>query len=161
VRIDLDGVPGWTSPPFTRWWRERSGAIITPVPDVDLALVILAVEDLSRSVAFYRAVLGWEQPVSTPVYAELASPNGLRLGLYDRRSFGHNIGQVPAPIAGPVATTEIYLYADDLEAVLARASDAGAKVLSPASERPWGDRVGYIADPDGYVVAVAARPRVR
>ncbi|HZK78486.1 MAG TPA: VOC family protein, partial [Gemmatimonadaceae bacterium] len=102
------------------------------VHDARLALVILAVEDLPRSIAFYRAVLGWTQPVDTPVYAELASPNGMRLGLYDRRSFGINIGQVPAPIAGPVATTEIYLYADDLEAVLARARDAGATVLSPA-----------------------------
>lgn len=128
--------------------------------DVHLALVILAIEELPRSIAFYRAVLGWEQPVSTPVYAELSSPNGMRLGLYDRRGFGNNIGQVPVPIAGPVATTEIYLYADDLEAVLARASDAGAKMLSAPSERPWGDRVGYVADPDGYVVAFAeARPR--
>ena len=111
--------------------------------------------ELPRSIAFYRAVLGWEQPVNTPVYAELASPNGMRLGLYDRRNFGNNIGQVPAPIAGLIATTEIYLYADDLEAVLVRASDAGAKMLGPPSERPWGDRVGYVADPDGYVVAFA------
>lgn len=125
--------------------------------DVKLALVILAVEDVARSTAFYRAILGWEQPVDTPVYVELASPNGMRLGLYDRRSFGTNIGAAPAAIVAPVATTELYLYADDLDVVLTRASDAGAKTLSPASERQWGDRVGYVADPDGYVVAFAAR----
>lgn len=125
--------------------------------DVKLARVILAVEDVARSTAFYRYVLGWEQLVNTSAYVELASPNGIRLGLYDRRSFGTNIGGVPAAIQGPVATTELYLYADDLDAVLTRASDAGAKTLSPASERQWGDRVGYVADPDGYVVAFAAR----
>ncbi len=127
--------------------------------DVRLALVILAVEQLPRSIAFYDRVLGWSQPIDTPVYAEFASPNGMRLGLYDRRSFGNNIGQVPAPVVGPVATAEIYLYADDLEVILARARDAGARMLSPPSERPWGDRVGYVADPDGYVVAFAAAAR--
>ncbi len=52
-----------------------------------LALVILAVENVARSVAFYGAVFGWRQRVATPVYVELACPSGMRLGLYDRRSF--------------------------------------------------------------------------
>ena len=124
---------------------------------LDLALVILAVEQLPRSVAFYRELLGWTQPVETPVYCELECPNGMRLGLYDRRNFGNNIGQVPEPIAGPVATTELYFYAEDLDAMVARACGAGATVLSPASDRPWGDRVAYVADPDGFVVAFARR----
>ncbi len=127
--------------------------------DTRLALVILAVEDVPRSVAFYGAVFGWRQRVATPVYVELACPNGMRLGLYDRRSFGSNLGQVPAAIGGAVATTEIYLYADDLEVVLARARTAGGRELTPPSVRPWGDRVGYIADPDGYVIALAEAPR--
>ena len=124
--------------------------------DVRLALVILAVENLPRAVEFYRAVLGWQQLVDTPVYVELSSPNGMRFGLYNRDNFGLNIGQVPAPIAGPVATTEIYLYADDLDAVLLRATSAGATLLDPPRDRAWGDRVGYVADLDGYVVALAA-----
>lgn len=126
--------------------------------DLRLALVILAVEDLSRSSAFYRSLLGWPQPISTAVYAELASPNGMRLGLYDRRNFGNNLGEVPMAIAGPVATSEIYLYADDLDAVWERARTAGGRELTPPSVRLWGDRVGYVADPDGYVVALAQAP---
>lgn len=122
----------------------------------DLALVILAVEQLARSIAFYR-ILGWKLQVETPVYCELESPNGMRLGLYDRRSFGNNIGRVPAPIAGPVATAELYFYAEDLDAMVTRACDAGATLLSSVADRPWGDRVAYVADPDGFVVAFASR----
>ena len=122
-----------------------------------LALVILAVEQLPRSLAFYRAVLGWDEPVDTPVYAELASPNGMRLGLYNRENFGNNLGTVPEPIAGPVATTELYFEVDDVDASLARAIAAGANALSPPSPRPWGDVVGYAADLDGYVLAFAQR----
>lgn len=126
-----------------------------------LALVILAVEDLARSAAFYRALTSWDASVETPVYVELAAPNGLRLGLYDRQSFGKNLGRVPEPIAGPVATTELYLDADDLDESIARALEAGARMLDDVRDRPWGDRVAYFADPDGYVVALAtlARPR--
>lgn len=120
-----------------------------------LALVIVAVEDLPRSLAFYRVVTMWPVPVDTPVYAELLSPNGFRLGLYDRRGFGRNIKRVPEPIAGPVATTELYLFVDDIDASMSRARDAGASVLDDASDRPWGDHVGYVADPDGYVLAFA------
>ena len=120
-----------------------------------LALVIVAVEDLPRSLAFYRTVTMWAVPVETPVYAELRSPNGFRLGLYDRRGFGRNIGRVPEPIAGPVATTELYLIVDDIAASMTRARDAGASLLDDARDRPWGDHVGYVADPDGYVVAFA------
>lgn len=123
--------------------------------DVRLALVILAVEDLPRSVAFYRTVTRWPAPVETPVYVEILSPNGFRLGLYDRRGFGRNIKRVPEPIAGPVATTEIYLFVDDIDAMIGCALDAGASLLDDANDRPWGDRVGYVADPDGYVVAFA------
>lgn len=125
--------------------------------DPRLALVILAVEDLPRSLAFYRDVTTWPVPIETPVYAELSSPNGFRLGLYDRQGFGRNIKRVPEPIAGPVATTELYLFVDDIDALMARARDAGAHVLDEPSDRPWGDRVGYVADPDGYVVAFARR----
>jgi catechol 2,3-dioxygenase-like lactoylglutathione lyase family enzyme len=120
-----------------------------------LALVIVAVEDLPRSLAFYRDITAWPVPVETPEYAELASPNGFRLGLYDRRSFGRNIKRVPEPIAGPVATTELYLFVDDVDAHVTRAREAGARMLDEPSPRPWGDRVGYVADPDGYVVAFA------
>lgn len=120
-----------------------------------LSLVILAVEDVARSVAFYRAATGWTATVETPVYVELVSPNAFRFGLYDRHSFGKNIRRVPEPIAGSVATTELYLFVDDIESSISRARDAGATLLDEPAERAWGDRVGYVADPDGYVIAFA------
>ena len=31
----------------------------------------------------------------------------------------------------------------------------GARLVSPVADRDWGDRVGYVADPDGHVIALA------
>jgi predicted enzyme related to lactoylglutathione lyase len=123
----------------------------------DLTLVILAVEQLPRAIAFYRTVLGWEQVVDASVYGELRSPTGMRLGVYDRRNFGNNIGRIPEPHPGPVSTTELYFHAGDLEAMVARACEAGATLLSAAADRAWGERVAYVRDPEGTVIAFAQR----
>lgn len=121
-----------------------------------LGLVILAVDDLARSVDFYQAAFGWEIAVDVPVYVEFALPEGMRLGLYARDGFARNTGQAPLgrPAAGTTAT-ELYLHPEDVEHTLARLIDAGAVLLSPLQERDWGDDAAYLADPDGNVLVVA------
>lgn len=123
-----------------------------------VALIILAVRDLERSLEFYREVFAWPQCVDVPVYAEFELPGGLRLGLYEREGFGRNTGQVPfAAAEGELAATEIYFHTEDLHALIARLESAGARPLSPLALRDWGDEAAYFADPDGNVI-VAARP---
>jgi PhnB protein len=51
----------------------------------------------------------------------------------------------------------IYLYGDEVDPVIERAVTAGARVLLPAANQFWGDRVGRIVDPEGHVWNVAAR----
>ena len=87
---------------------------------MELALVVLAVTDLHRSVGFYRQALGWEQVEAAPVYAELVSPAGLRLGLYERTAFARNPGTAP-----PTATKA---------AIRTRASVLGSSCATSAPE---------------------------
>lgn len=130
-------------------------------PNVRLGLVVLAVEDLRRSLAFYRQAFGWEQAVDAPSYAELKLPNAMRLGLYQRTGFGVNTGKVPLKAdAGELLPSELYLYPDDLPAALQQVAKAGGRLLSPPAPRSWGDEAAYFADPDGHVV-VLARPHAR
>ena len=119
-------------------------------------LLILAVEDVARAKAFYAAAFGWTVETDVPVYVEMAAPGGLRIGLYERRSFGLNTGRVPMPIPpGELSPAEVYLRVDDLADACGRLQRAGARVLSPAAPRPWGETVAYYADPDGHVLALA------
>lgn len=121
-----------------------------------LALVILAVADVPRARKFYEEAFGWARVVDAPVYVEHALPGGMRVGLYQREGFGHNTGRVPVRVpAGELAPAELYLIVEDLEGAVARASGAGARLLSPAAPRDWGDTVAYLADPDGNVLALA------
>lgn len=120
------------------------------------ALTILAVEDLPRALAFYRAVLGARQIVDTPVYAEFSLPGEMRFGLYAREGFAKNTGIAPVRVpGGGISATELYFYAQDLDTEIDRLKRAGARELSALAERDWGDEVAYFADPDGNVIAVA------
>jgi PhnB protein len=51
----------------------------------------------------------------------------------------------------------IYVYVEDVDAVVERAVAAGAKVLLPVKNQFWGDRTGRIVDPSGHVWTISTR----
>ena len=126
-----------------------------------LVLIILAVSDLPRTVAFYQAVFGWSRSADTPVYVEFQMTNGQRLGLYQREAFTQNTHQSPHQVPpGTITATEVYFYTDDPPGLITRLEAAGARCLSGLSPRDWGDEAAYFADPDGNVLVIA-RPLVQ
>jgi predicted enzyme related to lactoylglutathione lyase len=130
----------------------------TGVP-VRHVLIVLACDDVVRAKTFYVSVFGWDVIVDLPVYVELAVPTGLRVGLYARTEFERNTRESSAP-RPPKGTTacELYLRVDDVGAAYARCLAAGGRSLSAPAPRTWGDEAGYVADPDGNVVAVSRPP---
>ncbi len=62
-----------------------------------------------------------------------------------------------APLLDGSSSVVIYLYGDEVDAVIERAVTAGAKILQAAADQCWGDRVGRIIDPAGHVWNIATR----
>ena len=62
-----------------------------------------------------------------------------------------------APQLDGSSSVVIYLYGDEVDPVIERALSAGARVLLPAADQFWGDRVGRIVDPAGHVWNIATR----
>jgi uncharacterized glyoxalase superfamily protein PhnB len=123
---------------------------------VRIALVILAVHDLHHAVRFYQEAFGSTCTVDVPVYVEFSLSDGFRLGLYERKAFSMNTGIMPGEIQrGGISATELYLYADELETLMERLEEGGARRLSPLQMRSWGEEVAYYTDPDGNVLAIA------
>ena len=54
----------------------------------------------------------------------------------------------PLSIGGTAVV--LHLVTDDVDALWARAQDAGAEVLHPLQDAFWGDRHGQITDPYGH-----------
>ena len=63
----------------------------------------------------------------------------------------------PKALKGSAVT--IHLYVDDVDAVVARAVGAGAKVTMPVADMFWGDRYGILEDPYGHKWSVATHVR--
>jgi lactoylglutathione lyase len=48
------------------------------------------------------------------------------------------------------------VYVEDVDATVAALRDAA--ILREPADMPWGERVAYVSDPEGNVVALAASP---
>ncbi len=115
---------------------------------------VLYVRDQARSRDFYARALGVTPRLDVPGMTELALAEGAILGLMPERGIERLLG-VTANVPEGFARAELYLVVDDVHACHARALAAGARELSPPSLRDWGATVGYVRDPDGYVLAFA------
>jgi PhnB protein len=51
----------------------------------------------------------------------------------------------------------IFVYVEDVDQTVLRAVAGGAKVLIPAQNQFWGDRIAWIMDPSGHVWTIATR----
>lgn len=49
---------------------------------------------------------------------------------------------------------------DEVDAVMRKAKDAGARIVKPASDTFWGGYAGYFQDPDGHLWEVAWNPQM-
>jgi len=63
----------------------------------------------------------------------------------------------PKALKGSPVT--IHLYVDDVDATVAQAVKAGAKVTMPVDDMFWGDRYGQLEDPFGHHWSVATHKR--
>jgi predicted lactoylglutathione lyase len=129
-----------------------------------IIFITLAVDDLDRSVAFYRDGLGWhtEGIVAQELHDEVtgadgtiaffALDSGLMIGLYERTKLAKDASMS----AGPRSSTEFSLGIPaesqaEVDTLLAQAEAAGGTLPASAHMRPWGIYSGYFADPDGHL----------
>lgn len=127
-------------------------------------VITLAVDDLERSLAFYRDGLGWAssgvigtefagsetEPAGATAMFTLA--DGLVLSLYPRAELAKDAGLAAEQVAGTgVGLGHTVERREDVDAVLEQARRAGATVPGPPHERPWGIYTGHFRDPDGHL----------
>jgi PhnB protein len=62
-----------------------------------------------------------------------------------------------APSMDASSPVVIFVYVPDVDRVVERATDNGARVLMPLENQFWGDRIAWLMDPAGHVWTVATR----
>jgi hypothetical protein len=130
-----------------------------------ITLITIGVDDLERSLRFYRdglglatdGIVGKEFEHGAVAFFDLQA--GLKLGLWPRKSISHDTG---LPL-GNASSTEFTLGHNvaskaAVDAVMEQARSAGAFIVKPAQDTFWGGYAGYFQDPDGHLWEVAWNP---
>ncbi len=126
-----------------------------------VSLVTLGVGDIRRSVGFYHDGLGW--PMSQVGGDEVAffKTGGVVIALFPRTSFAADADVDVADVEhGGFARFSLahnVVEEGQVDAVLAKAAQAGATIVKEAQEVFFG-RHGFFADPDGFLWEVAWNP---
>jgi len=118
---------------------------------------ILYVKDIEQSKLFYIQTLQREPSLNLPEMVEFELVENVKLGLMPEQGIAKIIGNKLEKLskAWGVPHCELYLKIKGIEAYQKRALLAGAKEISPIQNRDWGDRVGYVSDLDGHILAFA------
>jgi uncharacterized protein len=138
-----------------------------------ISVITLGVNDLERSLAFYRdglglptdGIIGTEfegdetRPSGAAVMFDL--DNGLTLALYPRAELAKDAKQ-PVGVSSPTEFSigHVVQNKEEVDALLRRAESAGATVTEEPHDRPWGIYSGYFQDLDGHLWEVIWSPQL-
>jgi PhnB protein len=127
-------------------------AAVKPIPEGYHSVTpYLILSSASEAIAFYKKALGAEEVL------RLDGPGGrihhaeIKIGdscimLADE----HPEIQALSPKTIGGSPVSIHLYVEDVDAAVARAVAAGAKLIRPVADQFYGDRTGGIEDQFGY-----------
>ncbi len=121
-------------------------------------VITIGVDDLARSLRFYRdglgfkteGIVGAEFEYGAVVFIDLQP--GLRLALWPRSSIAYDTG-LPLSSSCAIEMTLGHNVSSraEVDEIMRLAREAGGVVLKPAQETFWGGYAGYFQDPDGHV----------
>ena len=133
-----------------------------------ITVITLGVDDLERSLSFYRdgmglateGIIGAEFEHGAVAFFDLQS--GLKLAIWRRDDIAHD-STVPKR---PPSSTEFTLghnvnSKEEVDAIMEQATRAGAKVVKPAQSTFWGGYAGYFLDPDQHLWEILWNPQLQ
>ena len=136
-----------------------------------ISVITLGVNDLEKSLAFYRDGLGLPTNgiIATEFKGDETHPsgaivmfelhNGLILALYPRTELAKDAKQ-PVGASSPTEFSigHVVQNKEEVDALLKRAESAGATVTEEPHDRPWGIYSGYFQDLDGHLWEIIWNP---
>src|SRR5918998_4897549 len=130
-----------------------------------IKVLTLGVDDLEKSLAFYRdgmglptkGIVGQEFEDGAVVFFDLN--DDLILALYPAASLSKDANiEATRSRLGAVSIGHVVNSKEEVDLVMRQAEQAGAVITDPAHDRFWGGYSGYFHDPDGHLWEVAWNP---
>jgi PhnB protein len=130
---------------------------VEPVPEGYHTLTpYLSVENAADAIEYYKQAFGAEEKFRMDAPGGKIGHAELQIGdshvmLSD--PFPQSSTKTPREVGA--TTGSIFMYVEDVDAVVKQAVDAGATVTMEVADQFWGDRFGTITDPFGHIWAIA------
>jgi len=131
-----------------------------------ITVITVGVDDLEKSLAFYRdglglptqEIIGTEFEHGAVAFFDMQA--GLKLAIWPRANIAYDAG---IPLGAP-STTELTLGHNvasraEVDNVMEQARKAGAVIIKPAQDTFWGGYSGYFKDPDGHLWEIVWNPQ--
>lgn len=122
------------------------------------AFPVLYAKDVARVAGFYMR-LGFQEHFRLSAHDGGVGFIGLRR---DGAELAVTTEDSPRMLAGiepgPGPRHELFVYVDDVDSAFAALRQAGAAVVREPADMPWGERIGFVADPEGNLVTLATAP---
>ncbi|TDL91627.1 VOC family protein [Vibrio vulnificus] len=131
-----------------------------------ITVITLGVDDLEKSLEFYRDGLGFQtegivgKEFEHGAVAFFDLQEGLKLAIWNRKDIAH---EAKVPLS-PTSPTEFTLghnvgSKEEVNIVLENAKKAGAIITDPAHDTFWGGYSAHFQDPDGHLWEVVWNPQ--
>ena len=128
-----------------------------PIPEgYNTVTPYLAVDDAEQAIEYYKKAFGAKERVRMDApngkigHAELEIGDSLVM-LSD--PFPHATTRPPKELGG--TSGSVFMYVEDVDAVVRQAVNAGATITMEVADQFWGDRFGSIQDPFGHSWSIA------
>jgi catechol 2,3-dioxygenase-like lactoylglutathione lyase family enzyme len=145
---------------FDRYAERRSNQVKPRI-----TVITIGVDDLERSLRFYRdslglstqGIIGTEFEHGAVAFFDLQA--GVRLAIWPRKSIAHDTG-IPEGRPSPTEFTLGHNVAskEEVNAVMEQARNGGATIIKETHDTFWGGYAGYFQDPDQHLWEVVWNP---
>ena len=121
------------------------------------AYTILYVENVSDTVQFYKNAFGFTEKFITPEkdYAELLSgETTIAFASHTLARSNFNQGFSKMNVHTPPPAIELAFTSENIDQDFEDALKNGAIEFEPIIEKPWGQKVGYVRDLNGFIIEI-------
>lgn len=131
-----------------------------------ITVITLGVDNLERSLAFYRdglglptqGIIGQEFEHGAVAFFDLQS--GIKLAIWSRNDIAHDTNILRTPPSPTELTIGHNVNSkEEVDALMEQAKQAGARITKDAQNTFWEGYAGYFQDPDDHLWEVVWNPQ--
>lgn len=127
--------------------------------DIHYAYTILYVKDVVKSIEFYNKAFGFEQKLLTPEqdYGEIQSgATTLAFANLELGRANFKKGFLVSDLDKQPFGIELAFTTSEVESLMEKAVSKGAVLLEAVVTKPWGQKVGYLRDINGFIIEICS-----